>query len=574
MIKTFVGVAFAVIWTLAGSAAAQSVWVQIEAKRSLIEAQDRVRDYSGTLQFVNGFALRSGWYAIALGPFDPADAEIQLLRLRASGRIPRDSFIADGSNFRQQFWPVGAAAIGAPQIVPDRPVEETAAPAPLIPTEESIAEARDSERLLTREEREELQVALTWEGYYNSAIDGAIGPGTRSAMAAWQDANRYEATGVLTGRQRRELVAGYRDMLGSIGLARIVDGRAGIEIDLPAAMVEFDRYDPPFAHYGSKDDTGVKVLLISQSGDQTTLAGLYEILQTLEIVPLEGPRQLGRTTFTIEGANEDVSSYTYAQTSQGQVKGFMLIWPGGADRRRQMVIDAMRVSFTPSDAVLPDAMDGATAQSIDLLAGLEIRQADRVRSGFYVDVDGAVLTTVEAVAQCDRVTLDDDHEAEIVATDDATGLALLRPRDALAPIGFARFQPHQPRLMSEIAVSGYSYEGRLGAPTLTFGTLEDLKGLNGERSVNRLALASTTGDAGGPVFDATGSVLGMLLPPVEEGGRILPDGVNFAADAVTIIEFLSANGISPAASDAEQTVAPEDLTVAAADMTVLVSCWN
>ncbi len=574
MIKTFVGVAFAVIWTLAGSAAAQSVWVQIEAKRSLIEAQDRVRDYSGTLQFVNGFALRSGWYAITLGPFDPADAEIQLLRLRASGRIPRDSFIADGSNFRQQFWPVGAAAIGAPQIVPDRPIEETAAPAPLIPTEESIAEARDSERLLTREEREELQVALTWEGYYNSAIDGAIGPGTRSAMAAWQDANRYEATGVLTSRQRRELVAGYRDMLGSIGLARIVDGRAGIEIDLPAAMVEFDRYDPPFAHYGSKDDSGVKVLLISQSGDQTTLAGLYEILQTLEIVPLEGPRQLGRTTFTIEGANEGVSSYTYAQTSQGQVKGFMLIWPAGADRRRQMVIDAMRVSFTPSDAVLPDAMDGATAQSIDLLAGLEIRQADRVRSGFYVDVDGAVLTTVEAVAQCDRVTLDEDHEAEIVATDDATGLALLRPRDALTPIGFALFQPHQPRLMSEIAVSGYSYEGRLGAPTLTFGTLEDLKGLNGERSVNRLALASTTGDAGGPVFDATGSVLGMLLPPVEEGGRILPDGVNFAADAVTIIEFLSANGISPAASDAAETVAPEDLTVAAADMTVLVSCWN
>ena len=288
MMKMFIGVALAAIWMLASSVAAQSVWVQVEAKRNLTEAQDRVRDYAGALQFVNGFALRSGWYAIALGPFDPGDAEAQLLQLRNSGRIPRDAFIADGSNFRQQFWPVGASALQAPRVVPDSPIEQTAAPAPLVPTEETVAEARDGERLLTREEREELQTALQWEGFYSSTIDGSIGPGTRSAMAAWQDANRYEATGVLTSKQRRDLVAGYREMLGSIGLARVIDTRAGIELDLPTAMVEFDRYDPPFAHYRSKADSGVKILLISQTGDQATLAGLYDILQTLEIVPLEG----------------------------------------------------------------------------------------------------------------------------------------------------------------------------------------------------------------------------------------------------------------------------------------------
>ncbi len=569
-----IGAAVAAIWMLASSAAAQSVWVQVEAKRSLIEAQDRVRDYAGALQFVNGFALRSGWYAIALGPFEPGDAEAQLLQLRNSGRIPRDSFIADGSNFRQQFWPVGTAALQAPQIVPDSPIEETVAPPPLLPVEETVAEARQGEHLLTREERQELQTALQWEGFYKAAIDGAIGPGTRSAMAAWQDANRFEATGVLTSRQRRDLVMGYREMLGSIGLARVNDTRAGIAIDLPTAMVSFDRYDPPFAHYDAKNDSGVKVLLISQEGSRAALAGLYDILQTLEIVPLEGPRSLGRATFTIEGSNSRISSYTYAQESRGQIKGFMLIWPAGEDRRRDIVINAMRVSFTPSDAVLPDVMDGGTAQSVDLLAGLAIRQPERARSGFYVDATGAVLTTVEAVGQCRRITLDDELKAELVVTDDATGLALLRPQSALTPIRYARFQPHQPRLMSEIAVSGYSYEGQLGAPTLTYGTLEDLKGLNGETTVNRLALTTTTGDAGGPVFDGTGSVMGMLLPPSRPDGRILPDGVSFSADAMSIVEFLSQNGIAAAASDAVESVAPEDLTVAAADMTVLVNCWN
>lgn len=575
MMKSLLGILFLAVSVLAGSASAQATWVQIEAKRSLSDAQDRIRDYASGLQYVNGFALNSGWYAIALGPFTPIDAEDQLLRLRASGRIPRDSFIADGSNFRQQFWPVGAVTLPAPLLLPDAQIEETAAPAPLLPTEESVAEARDGERLLSQAEREDIQRALQWNGVYSGGIDGAIGPGTRTAMAAWQDANRFEPTGVLTTAQRRDLVTSYRDVLNSVGLARVLDAKAGIELDLPMAMVEFERYDPPFVHYRAKGDSGVRVLLISQTGDQATLAGLYDIMQTLEIVPLSGPRELGKSSFTLEGSNAEISSYTYAAQADGRVKGFTILWPAGNDRRRDMAIGAMQASFRPtSDAVLPDVMDGGTTQSRDLLSGLDIRQAERVRSGFYVDGAGSVLTAVEAVEGCGRVTLDDEFEAEVVARNDTLGLALLRPREPLVPIAFARFQPHEPRLDSEIAVSGYSYEGQLGAPTLTYGTLQDVKGLNGEASLTRLALTATTGDAGGPVFDSTGSVMGMLLPPLRTGGRVLPEDVSFAADAVAIVEFLSANGIAAAASDATSGMAPEDLTTSAADMTVEVSCWN
>jgi hypothetical protein len=67
-------------------------------------------------------------------------------------------------------------------------------------------------------------------------------------------------------------------------------GRAS-RSSMPTGMVEFARYEAPFAHYDSKDGSGVRVLLISQSGDQRTLFGLYDIMQTLEIVPLEGQRE-------------------------------------------------------------------------------------------------------------------------------------------------------------------------------------------------------------------------------------------------------------------------------------------
>ena len=117
------------------------------------------------------------------------------------------------------------------------------------------------------------------------------------------------------------------------------------------------------------------------------------------------------------------------------------------------------------------------------------------------------------------------------------------------------------------------FGGVLSAPTLTFGTFEDVKGLDGDARLARLEIASEDGDAGGPVFDATGAVAGMLLPR-DEGTRRLPGSVAFAADAPVLAEFLSSNGVEALASDATGAIAAEDLTLAAMDLTVLVSCWN
>ena len=68
------------------------------------------------------------------------------------------------------------------------------------------------------------------------------------------------------------------------------DTQAGIEIDLAQGLVAFDRYEPPFVHYNSTTDDGVRVILISQTGDEATLTALYDIMQTLEIVPAEWRR--------------------------------------------------------------------------------------------------------------------------------------------------------------------------------------------------------------------------------------------------------------------------------------------
>ena len=120
------------------------------------------------------------------------------------------------------------------------------------------------------------------------------------------------------------------------------------------------------------------------------------------------------------------------------------------------------------------------------------------RSGFFIDATGTVLTTVEAVANCSRVTLDLDKDADVVFADAATGIAMVKPRVALSPLAIAEFQTAAERVGTEIAVSGYSYEDTLPAPVLTFGALEALQGLNGEAGIKRLSLDTRPGDAGGP----------------------------------------------------------------------------
>lgn len=572
--------------------AQENAWVQIEAVPTLAIAQQRAAEYSGSLSNVNGF--RAGrWYAIALGPFTPEGARQELIVLRQSGLIPRDSFITRTSDYALQFWPIGGTALTARPLAPTAPQQATpaaeaadpeaeadAALLPVVP-DETPREARASERLLTGAERRELQEALQWFGYYAAAIDGAFGAGTRRAMQQWQAAEGFEATGILTTAQRAVLLEAYRAPFEALGLRLVRNDAAGIEMIMPAGRVSYTRTEAPFVHYDSADGSGMRVLLISQEGDEATLFGLYDIMQTLEIVPPDGPRRRDARRFELRGESPGLKSHTTARVVDGAVKGFTLVWQDEDPRVIERVIAEMEASFVALPSVLPDtAREGDLAeQRIDLLSGLQLRTPERTRSGFFVDASGLVLTTRGATASCQRVTIGDDIEVRVAAEDDALGLALLRPAQALAPLAVARFQGRVPRLQSEVAVAGYPYGAALDLPLLTYGRLADLRGLDGAEDVNRLDLAAQPGDAGGPVFDATGAVLGVLqghadAEPQASDRQRLPEGVAFAVDVPAIETFLGAAGLALQGTSEDRAIAPEDLANLAADLTVPVNCWN
>ena len=596
------------IWILgamlacAGAVRAQDSFVQIEAQPTLRDAEDRARAYSGVFPDVAGFAMDTGWYAIVLGPYPPAEAQRQLDLLRGERLIPADSYIASPRRFTRQFWPAGAAALpdaaagtgaqppvgAAPADLPAAGSQPSAAPAPAATAtlpDETPTEARRGEALLLAEERRAIQEALQWQGHYDGAIDGAFGPGTRRSMAEWQAASGREATGILTRAERAALIDGVAAERAGLGLSEVIEDEAGIAITLPLGLVAFDHYEPPFVHFNAVAGSGMRVLLISQTGDQNTLFGLYESLQSLEIVPLSGERNLGRTGFVLTGADARVQSYSQADLKDGMIKGFTLVWRPDDAVRATRVLRAMKAGFRPfgDHALDPGLGQPLAGDRADLLAGLEVRRPALSRSGFYLDDGGLVATTTEVLAGCSRLTIDAGHEADAIWQDAGLGLALLAPRVPLAPPARADPPAAGARRGSEVALAGYSYGEALDAPVVSFGRLEDLSGLNGEPDLVRLSVTALPGDAGGPVLDATGALVGMLLPRQVTAGRVLPEDVGFALDAGVIGAALERAGRpSPdwpgeaaAATQAQGgALAPEDLGARARAMTVLVSCWQ
>lgn len=568
--------------TVGSIAKAQELsWIQIEAHSSLLQAEERAQTYAQNFPNVAAFSLGSGWYAISLGPYADGDTSRgEMTALKRDRQVPSDAFVSDGRNYRQQIWPIGAQAIDREPTTALRSTTEatvventtpaTPEPAAIQQPDETKAEALRSESLLDREERKAIQIALRWSGVYNGAIDGAFGRGTRGSMAQWQAANNHEETGVLTTAQRAELFAQYNAVLTEMQLENVVDSQTGIAIMVPSARVAFEGYHPPFAHYTAKEGR-YQLSTISQQGNSVTLGALYEVLQTLAIMPEEGPRKLGSESFEITGQNDDIITYATASLKNGEVKGFVLVWPTNEEEARTRLLDEINNSFEWLNGTLDPMAGNGAAQDIDLAYGMDIRRPKISGSGFFVSSNGHILTSSSLVNECASLSVDNDIEASVVAQDAATGWAILKPSESIAPLGVASFTANSPRLRDEIALAGYSYGGRLGSPSVTYGGIEELVGLNKEPHLARLTAETTGGDIGGPVLNMQGEVVGMIGTP--QTTKQLPSGTVLAVSGPTLTDALKGNGLSILTKTSPTTLDPEDLVPAAADITTLVNCW-
>ena len=153
------------------------------------------------------------------------------------------------------------------------------------------------------------------------------------------------------------------------------------------------------------------------------------------------------------------------------------------------------------------------------------------------------------VAPCARVTLPDGRPLEVLATDRTLDVAALRtPLPAPRWLSLAA---RRPRLGQRVHAAGFPYYSIAGTSlNLTGGNVSALAGVDDDARFFSFTAPVQPGNSGGPLIDADGAVLGLVVARlsedfIAEATGSLPQNINYALAPGDLAAFLARNGLGP-----------------------------
>ncbi len=114
---------------------------------------------------------------------------------------------------------------------------------------------------------------------------------------------------------------------------------------------------------------------------------------------------------------------------------------------------------------------------------------------------------------------------------------------------------------------------------VTTGTISALAGPGDDRRIFQITAPVQPGNSGGPVLDASGHVVGVVVARLDAlkmahlTGR-LPQNVNFAISEGAARAFLDAHDVPYKTARSNRTMPTTDIAANAKGYTVLIECWK
>jgi S1-C subfamily serine protease len=146
------------------------------------------------------------------------------------------------------------------------------------------------------------------------------------------------------------------------------------------------------------------------------------------------------------------------------------------------------------------------------------------------------------VEGCDWIGLMADgglHTAVTLA--DSAGLDLAVLKTDFEGDGIAVFADQQPEIGEDSYVAGYPLLDKLWSLNFTNGIISSQSPL-GERRLLPTTAAVQHGNSGGPMFDASGHVIGVVVARLADKTA---ENVNFAIKSEVATDFIARSGITP-----------------------------
>ncbi len=197
-------------------------------------------------------------------------------------------------------------------------------------------------------------------------------------------------------------------------------------------------------------------------------------------------------------------------------------------------------------------------------------------SGFRI-APGYLITNRHVIAGCTRLRVDGQLIGQVVAHDERNDIALVRfPRGSGA---VASIRAGRPRLGEAVTAAGYPLQGLLTGLSATNGNVSRLSGMGGDTRMIQISAPVQPGNSGGPLLDASGSVIGVVVAKLDalkvaSATGDIPQNVNFALNSNVLRSFLDANNIDYRDAPPGPALPPADIADRAKAFTVLIECWR
>lgn len=420
-----------------------------------------------------------------------------------------------------------------------------------------------------------LQAALAASGDYEGRLDGRWGEAGAGALAAW---SAREFGGPALNAYAAAAVTGFLDAAKADGWGEVWLADLGLAIALP-----LDRLAAPRAEGNGErrwtSDGSFTVLTqrldradalawhaaaeaaavdpeTSRSPERLMTAGVLRdgrVFQTQSVLVAGGwatvylaadPRSEGALRLAA-GSVHPGRPEPFEAPSGGRLAGMLAATAALLDAARAEPARAPAAGTpTPLPASYTDSIVATSPTPEPATGGAE----GATGTGFYLG-PRLILTADHVIEGCGRASLADGTPLDVVAQDALLDIAVLRaPRPARRWLSLA---DHQLRLGQRVHALGFPYYSIAGTSlNLTSGNVSALAGIDDDRHFFSFTAPVQPGNSGGPLLDARGGVLGLVVARLSEDYIVeatgsLPQNVNYALREDEIAGFLAARGIDP-----------------------------
>ncbi|WP_179732805.1 MULTISPECIES: S1C family serine protease [unclassified Bradyrhizobium] len=204
-------------------------------------------------------------------------------------------------------------------------------------------------------------------------------------------------------------------------------------------------------------------------------------------------------------------------------------------------------------------------------------------TGFVVSPNGHIVTNSHVIDSCTgdikgNLAGEAAMVLRVVSSDATNDLALLQAPATAVFKDFAKIRDRSMHSGDSVVAIGFPLHGYLSSDlTVTTGIVSSLSGFRNHTGRLQISAAVQAGNSGGPLFDLSGQVAGIVvaklnaLRMIKETGQ-LTENINFAIKTGALRDFLDNSVVPYQTAEPKGELKTADIAANARAYTMLISC--